>query len=393
MENSYLESDFDPTIHEDFTTAHDQFKRLRSTCPVAYSKEYDGYWGVFRYEDVVRILKDNNFVTSVQNVVPRVATTGRRPPLHLDPPEHTPYRQTIVPFLAKRKLKELEPYIRQTVISLLNPLIEKGEGDICEDFSRKLPGYIFECFFNIERELALEIREVTKEYVSALHQVNNQKVQESSQRLYKIAQTMIDMRKKNPMNPEDDIVSAFLVKKHNGELLPKPLVLGTIRQLIVVGMIAPVIFIGSMTVHLSENKGIQQRIRNNISLVPAAIEEYLRLFTPYRGFARTPKKDVVIGGRTIKKDEPIAVVFSSANRDESIFPEPDQFIINRPNIKKHIAFGVGPHSCPGAPLARLMLRITLEELLQRTNDIELNGDIKMARWPEWGAISVPIKIS
>ena len=133
------------------------------------------------------------------------------------------------------------------------------------------------------------------------------------------------------MDPKEDVFSAYLAIKE----LPEDMVLGTVRQLIVVGMIAPTIFIGSMTVHLALNPNIQNEIRNNLHLVEAAIEEYLRLLTPYRGFARTAKHDCVIGGRTIRKDEPIALVFSSANRDETIFPNPDQFILNRPNIKTY----------------------------------------------------------
>ena len=87
------------------------------------------------------------------------------------------------------------------------------------------------------------------------------------------------------------------------------------------------------------------------SLVPAAVEEYLRLLTPYRGFARTPTRDVEIGGRLIRKDEPVALVYASANRDESVFPEPERFVLDRPNIGRHLAFGAGP-----APLRRRAAR-------------------------------------
>lgn len=393
MTDERLTHDFDPIFEENFTNAHEQYKELRSKCPVAHSHAYNGYWALFKYEDVVNVLKDpKTFTTSVQNVVPRVAATGRRPPLHLDPPEHTPYRSTLDPFLREERLEKLKPHIRKSVIDLLTPLIAKGEGDMCEDFSERLPGMVFEKFFNLTPEMAESIRIATKGYVTALREVNDEMVKKASKELYDIAQTLINMRKENPMDPNEDVTSAYLARRYKGEPLPEDMVLGTIRQLIVVGMIAPVVFIGSMTVHLAQHQDLQDYLRQNIHLVPQAIEEYLRLFTPYRGFARTPKKDVVIRGRLIKKDEPIALVFASANRDEDIFPDPDKFILNRPNIDKHIAFGLGPHRCPGAPLARIMLAITLEELLLRTKRIELNGKIKMARWPEWGAISVPVKI-
>ena len=188
------------------------------------------------------------------------------------------------------------------------------------------------------------------------------------------------------------MASALLAARDNeGQLLPDSLVLGTIGQMIVVGMIAPGVFIGCMMLHLATHPELQEELRNEPALIPAAIEEYLRLFTPYHGFARTSRRDVEIGGRLIKKDEPIALVYASANRDESVFPDPDEFILNRPNIKSHIAFGMGPHQCAGMPLARLMLRVSLEELLARARITGLAGEIVMTGWPEWGTLIAPVR--
>jgi cytochrome P450 len=217
-------------------------------------------------------------------------------------------------------------------------------------------------------------------------------VKETSLKLYEIARQIIADRKEKPLDPEDDVTTALLQKTWKGELLPEAMVLGTIRQLIVVGMIAPSVFIGTMLLHLAQHPELQTQLRNDPSLIPAAIEEYLRLYTPYRGFARTAKEDVTIGDRLIKKDEPIALVYASANRDESVFPDSEKFILNRPNIDRHVAFGLGPHRCAGEPLARLMLSITLEEFLKRTRSFEHSGDIKMTRWPEWGTLSVSFKV-
>jgi cytochrome P450 len=386
--------DFEAMTKETFTSAHETFAELRGRCPVAHSNSYDGFWALLKYDDVVEALKQPDvFVTSVQNVVPKVSTTGRRPPLHLDPPEHTPYRSVLNPFFSDRKLERLREPVHEAIVKLLEPFVRSGGGDICKDFSHKLPGYALASFFNLSTEMSMTIRETTSRYVHALHVGDKPAIQRHSQELYQIARELIDSRKRGSFDPGEDVVAAYLHKTYNGAPLPDELILGTIRQLIVVGMIAPVIFIGSMTVHLAQNPSVHDMLRQDLSLVPDAIEEYLRLFTPYRGFARTPTRDVVIGGRTIRKDEPIAMVFSSANRDESVFPDSDQFILHRPNIKDHIAFGVGPHRCPGAPLARMMLQMTLTELLRRVERIELAGEIEMTNWPEWGAASVPVKIT
>ena len=126
---------------------------------------------------------------------------------------------------------------------------------------------------------------------------------------------------------------------------------------------------------------------------PGALEEFLRLYTPYRGFARTCTQEVTLHGRTIRPREPVALVYASANRDEAVFPQPDRFILHRPNIAEHLAFGRGPHHCVGTALARLELRLALEGLLATTSAIELAGVVTPTRMPEIGALSVPVRLS
>ena len=389
-----LTNDFDPIVEETFTSAHAIHKQLRQSCPVAHSNAWNGVWALFRYDDVVQVLKDwAMFTTTVQNVVPKVAFTGRRPPLHFDPPEHTPYRRALNAFFTPAKMLAIEPGLRRITAELLEPLIDARGGDVCEDFTRKLPGYVFAEFFNIPPELSMTIKAVSAVYARAVQVFDNESVKETSLQLYEVARRIIEMRKAEPMDPEEDVTCALLAAKdQNGAPLPEDLILGTIRQMIVVGMIAPSVFIGTMLVHLAEHHTLQDQLRSDFSLIPAAVEEYLRLFTPYRGFARTAKQDVEIGGRLIKKDEPIALVYASANRDESIFPNPDEFVLNRPNIKSHVAFGMGPHQCAGMALARLMLRITLEELLRHARIAAVTGEIKMTGWPEWGTLAAPVRL-
>jgi len=150
---------------------------------------------------------------------------------------------------------------------------------------------------------------------------------------------------------------------------------------------------GTMLAHLAEHEDLQAQLRAEPERIPASVEEYLRLFTPYRGMSRTARRDVVIGGRLICEGEPIALVYTSANRDEEVFPRGEEFVLDRPNLRAAIPFGAGIHACPGAPLARMMLRMTLEELLARTSSFEVCGEILMARWAEWGTRSVPMRFT
>lgn len=386
--------EFDADISETFESVHALFKDLRARCPVAHSADFEGFWVFTKYEDVVTALADAEaWSTSIQNVVPRVATSGRRPPLHLDPPEHTPYRRAITPLFRADRMAELEPVVRRIVDDLITPVIANGAGDICLDFSYKLPIYVLAEFFNIPPVEAEKIRDIGADYNRALQHKDMEKVQATSGFLYEVARTIIELRKTEPLDPLLDPTSALLAARQDGEPLPDEMILGTIRQLLVVGIIAPTTFIGSMTIHLARHPEHHKMLKDNPSLIPTALEEFLRLYTPYRGFARTATRDIEVRGRMIRKNEPVALSFTSANRDADAFENPDEFRLDRSGDKQHMAFGRGPHQCAGSPLARLMLRVALEELIARTDRIEITGDIPMTTWPEYGPLSVPVRFS
>ena len=385
--------EFDADVVEGFDDAHAVFKDLRGRCPVAHTSDFEGFWLLTKYDDVISALADyENFSTAYQNVVPRVATSGRRPPLHLDPPEHTPYRRAITPLFYPDRMAFWEPVVRGIVSRLLAPLVEQGECDICVDFSYRLPIFVLAEFFHIPSEQAEKIRDIGADFNRALQVRDNAMLEKTSLFLYDVARDIIALRKQQPLDPGVDPTSAMLAARDDdGNPLPEAMILGTIRQLLVVGIIAPTTFTGSMVVHLARHPEHFAMLKGDPSLTPEALEELLRLYTPYRGFARTAKQDIEIGGRLIKKDEPIAMAFTSANRDADAFEDPDTFRLDRSGDKRHMAFGRGPHQCAGAPLARLMLRVTLEELISRTQGWEITGPTPMTTWPEYGPLSVPVK--
>lgn len=383
--------DFDALAAETFDSTHSLYTELRSRCPLARSDAWGGFWALLRYDDVRRAAGDSRrFITSVQNVVPKIAFTGRRPPLHLDPPDHTPYRKALNPLLSESAVSRLEVPIRQIAAELAASLTERGHGDICADFSSHLTIRVFAYWMNLDPADAARLSDIGRRYNVAVQSALDEAVRVTSLELYEIAQGLLEDRVLRPRDPQLDPVSALLAARDAGKPLPAPMLIGAIRQVLVVGIIAPTIVIGSMVVHLCRHPDLQSLLRNDPTLWPAAIEEFLRLYTPYRGFARTVTEPVTMHGRTICPREPVALVYASANRDESVFPEADTFKLNRFNIDEHLAFGRGPHHCVGAALARLQLRIAMEELLRPTDRIELNGEIQCTRMPEIGALSVPV---
>jgi cytochrome P450 len=328
----------------------------------------------------------------VQNVVPRVATTGRRPPLHLDPPEHTPYRRAIAPLFRKERMEHWAPIVRRIAQDLFRPLVGRGEIDVCIDYSYHLPIHVLAEFFMIPGDRAQEIRDRGRDFNHALQTRDMEAMQAASLFLYDIAQGIIDERKVRPLDPGICPTSALLAARDGGEPLPEHLILGTIRQLLVVGIIAPTTFLGSVAVHFCRHPEHFTMLKQDPALIPAATEELLRLYTPYRGFARTPTRDVEIGGRLIREDEPVALAFASGNRDSEAFEDAEEFRLDRVGAPPHLAFGRGPHQCAGAPLARLMLVASLEAFTEACGGFEANGPTPMTTWPEYGPYSVPVRL-
>jgi cytochrome P450 len=254
-----------------------------------------------------------------------------------------------------------------------------------------MPVAVFAHWMNLDEGAVAALTDAGKRYNIAVQSADMLTTKETSSLLYDMARKVVADRRAAPLPVDEDATSALLAVRVDGEELPEEMIVGTIRQVLVVGLIAPSVVIGAIAVHLARHPDLQAQLRTEPALMPAAIEEFLRLYAPYRGFARTALHDVTIRGRTIPADEPIALVYASANRDEDVFENAETFRIDRPNMKDSLAFGRGPHMCVGAALARLELQVAVEELLAVAPSFVLDGEPKPTRFPEIGALAVPIR--
>jgi cytochrome P450 len=157
-------------------------------------------------------------------------------------------------------------------------------------------------------------------------------------------------------------------------------------------MVAPPILFGNIATHLSRDKALQDDLRTNPHKIPAAVEEFVRLYVPYRGFSRTTAHPVNLHGRTIRPGEPITMTYAAANRDPSVFQDPNSFVLGRENVGKHLGFGRGRHRCAGMPLARLALQLGLKAMLEGCRDWDVDGEFQYAKMPEMGIVSCPVQI-
>ncbi|KAK3292030.1 cytochrome P450 [Chaetomium fimeti] len=332
-----------------------EYDVLREACPVAYTNQYGGYWLMTRYDDVkAAALDSETFISSVRAVIPSDPRGLRRPPLNFDAPNHTPYRTALDRTLKPARIKRLAEPLQLHAEALLLPLMQRKEGNICTEFAAQFAAWVETEWLNLTPDTAPRLASTASAWVNAWRRMDGEKTTQFSTQLYDIARALLADRRENPRDPEEDPASSLLLERNSsGEPLEEIHLVGCIRQSLVVGMVAPPLMLGGICNYLSQDQELQQRLRDDLSLIPAAIEEFVRLFSPYRGFARTVSKETVIHGQTIKPGVPITLTYSAANRDPAVFDNPHEFVLDRPNIAMHMGFGRGRHRCVGQPLAKL----------------------------------------
>lgn len=389
-----MAQDYDPTQPETFESPHRVFHDLRARCPLARSDAFDGFWMLTRYADIVEVLRDpDNFITSVRNVVPGSSTTGRRPPLHLDPPDHTPYRKALERALGRGRVAALEPAIKRHAENLIGAFVEKGEGDFVQEVSSPLPALVFAEWMGLTEPQTGRLWLAARDYVKAFEAFDKDLVVSTGEKLAELAREVLADRRANPRDPKVDPTSSLLASTDaDGTPFPEHLLAGCVRQVLVVGLVAPPILFASVVAHFARHPETLALLRADPTLVPAAMEEFFRLYTPYRGFARTSRTEIQMHGRMIRPGEPIALAYAAANRDDTVFPDPDEFRLDRPNISDHLAFGMGPHRCVGMPVARLELTHALRVFVDKVQSVEIIGEIGMSNMPEVGPVAMPVRV-
>jgi cytochrome P450 len=378
-----LQPDFDPLDPAFVEDPHPTWARLRRERPVARGARWD-FWALTRYDDVKAVsAKYGTFTSEHGIVVPSNPVSGRRAPLHFDPPEHPRYRRPLNRALSEDRTRELEPTIRALVVELLEPILERGHGDVVAELTSPLTALVFAELVALPRAQALELNAHSEAFERAQQELDPETAERENQHLYEACRRLVRERRAAPLDPADDIVSALLELDRDDEF-----VAGSVRQLVIAAHVAPTAAIASAVRHVADDVELQERLRREPELIPVVNEELLRLYTPNQGFARTAREDAEIRGCPIRAGEQVALVLTSANRDEDVFEQPGELRLDRDT--PHLAFGHGPHKCPGAHVARAELSLVLEELLARTSRFTVARDVPMVPWPLYGPAALPI---
>lgn len=381
--------DWDPSEHFDIDARMAHMKEIRERCPVPYTDRAGGSWGLLRYDDIVKATTDpENFRNGG---APRHGQA--LPPLEVDPPVHREYRRLLTPFFTGKQMQALEPQVRKFSQDLLTPMVARGEGDLAREFSYPLPVLSLCAVLGFGADRWEEIKRVSEDtlFVESADATERERARVSHEALLELARELIADRRANPQDVETDMPSAILAATIEGKQISDDNAAGMLRLLISAGHNSTTSGLGNVLLHLANNVEDQQRLRENPAAIPPAIEEILRFDTPVQAMPRRAGKTLVLNERTIETGEKIDMFWAAANRDESAFPDPDRCILDRkPN--KHLTFGHGIHLCIGAQMARLEIRVAVEELLKQTASFWVDGKVERTRFHRVGVNTLPVRL-
>ncbi|WP_027329436.1 cytochrome P450 [Marinimicrobium agarilyticum] len=353
------EYDWDPRSEEVLHHPLAAFDQMRTECPVAHS-EYMG-WSVFRHKDVLRVVEDHE---TFSNQV----SQHRSVPNGLDKPEHTPYRALIEPYFSQARMAGFEPLCRELSENLIRTVLGRQAVDIIPELAENFALEIQCAFLGWPNHLQEPLRQWAHENQEATLAGNREAMNEIAQRFSRYIHDLLESRREQGEWAPDDVTTEIMNSRINGNPISENDIVSILRNWTVgeIGTIAA--SIGLLLQYLSEHLDLQDTLRREPERIPEAVEEILRIHGPLVTNRRRTTRPVTLGSRSVGSDERVTVNWVSANRDERVFPEPDRFRWGR-DQSQNLLYGAGLHVCPGAPLARLELRVFLEELLAATNRV------------------------
>jgi cytochrome P450 len=362
---------------------HGLFRWLRRNDPVHWHRDPEGpgYWAVTRYEDVRTVSRDPQTFSSWQKGVmfpessPEALAGVRQMMLYMDPPQQTQYRQLVNKGFTPRSAQALAPRVQELAAQIIDEVIERGECDLVTDIAGELPSYVIAELIGMRLDDGRKLYQLTEK----MHSTDDHAVPpaERAQAMVDMLSYARDLAREKAKTPGSDLASVLVQADVEGERLTESqfewffLLLvnaggDTTRNLVAAGMET-----------LFDHPGERRRLQADLDgLLPTAIEEMLRFCSPVVYFRRTAMRDTELGGKQIREGDKVVMYYGSANRDESVFPDPDRFDVARtPN--EHVAFGGGgPHYCIGSHVARVEASAMLREILTRMPDVERAGPVE-----------------
>lgn len=305
-------------------------------------------------------------------------------PIEIDPPEHRKYRNIVDPVVSPQGVLKLEGRIRALANELIDDVIDKGECEFDEVFGRPLPVLVFLDLMGLPRDMC----DTFVSWAMALLHSNDRQIMGDT--LKTIGDYLTTAIAEKEANPDDGLVSRIVHAEFDGKRISDKEALGFVTFLFIAGLDTVFATLNNIWLWLARNPERRQEIIDNPDNIKPQVEELLRVFSvTFSG--RTVAQDVEVRGVQMKKGDKVTSILPACNYDPDVFPNPTVVDFNRPK-KIILAFTVGIHSCMGAHLARLEIKIALQEWLKRIPDFKVRPGAETVYRPGGviGPESVPL---
>jgi cytochrome P450 len=358
---------------------------LRQRCPIAHTERWGGSWLPTRYDDVAEMAR---LVPALSNQLPIVVppvpfidpdtgevlrTRPHIPPISSDPPFHGPARRLILPAFAPSAVAAHEEYTRELAHRLIDGFADRGRCDGAVNYAQQIPPRVIAHLMGVDENRADDF----VDWVRGILELGATDPELRIATAQKVFAFWIEEVRRRRAEPKDDFISEILAGTLDGEPVDDDHAVATCNLILIAGIDTTWSSIGSALWHLATHPADRQRLVDEPELLPTAVEELLRVYSPVT-MGRLSTEDVTVDGVTIPAGSRVLMNFPAANRDPDQFPDPDTVVIDRAH-NRHVAFGIGIHRCAGSNLARMEMQVALGVFLERIPEFHL-ADTGAVTW-------------
>ena len=399
---------FDPLSAEYLADPYPFLAAAASAAPAFFCEAID-HWIVTRYHDIRHILRTPAIFSAAN------ANSPLRPPCPLatraldeggfkavptltnaDPPAHTRVRKIANVAFTPKRVAEMEPFIHDLTVRFCEERLRDGHADMVRDFAWALPALVLFRILGVHDDEVPRVKEGSWSRIVFIYGLPSDLEQahaaEGLAAFWRFAESLVRDRMKQPR--QDFVTDLVNAKDSEGKGLTAEQAATVVLNLLFAGHETTTGLLGNIFRRLLADRDSWDAICVDPKLIPGAIEEVLRLDSSVIAWRRRTTQEVEIGGVGIPSEAKLLLLLGAANRDPAIFSDPDRLDIRRPNAREHLSFGMGPHLCLGAPLARLEAKVVLEEVSARFPDLRLVPGIKLEFAPNItfrGPLSLPVE--